>query len=302
LIGGRHIQLDEITAELDAYFALDSLPPDSPFSRLLPATYEGKGIRLETILERAFLERFHGLMIRGSPAVERTYGAVFLSDEIVAKVAARGARNALLICHHPLGMETSGRGFLPLSEVSLVAIQDRGISVYILHTPLDVHAELSTSGALARELGMGPLGRYDEVPGGYAGVYGRLPAPLALDVLVQRVREVSGVPDVHFIAVRPTVQTIAVLGGGTDVRGIQEATALGCDALVTGTYQNQVQNEIGRRYRAELDRLRGALAISLIECSHYASEAVAMRHDMADLCAARLGMDCEFVPQDDPWY
>jgi putative NIF3 family GTP cyclohydrolase 1 type 2 len=291
-----------ITAELDAFFKTDTLPPDSPFSHLLPATYEGTGIRLDTVLERTFLQSFHGLMILGSPNVERIYSAVFLSDEIVAKVAARGAKNALLICHHPLAMETSNRGFLPLSEASFATVRERGVSVYILHTPLDVHVEISTSGALARELGVEPLGRYDGVPGGLAGVYGRLPAPTALDVLVQSVREVSGVPDVHFVPVRPNAQAIAVLGGGTDVRGIQEAKALGCDAVVTGTYHNQVQNEIGRRYRQEFDRFRDALAISLIECSHYASEAVVMRHDLADLCAALFGIGCEFVPQDDPWY
>ena len=296
------MHLDEITAELDAYFALDSLPPDLPFSRLLPAAYKGTGIRLDKVLERAFLERFHGLMIRGHPAVERIYSAVFLSDEIVTKVAARAVENALLICHHPLVMETGGRGFLPLSATSLTAIRDRGMSVYILHTPLDVHAQISTSGALARELGVEPLGRYNEVPGGLAGVYGRLPAPVALDVLAQRVREVSGVPDVHFICVRPVVQTIAVLGGGTDVRGIQEATALGCDVLVTGTYHNQVQNEIGRGYRQAFDRFRDTLAISLIECSHDASEAVVMRRDVVALCDARFGIDCEFVAQDNPWY
>jgi putative NIF3 family GTP cyclohydrolase 1 type 2 len=199
-------------------------------------------------------------------------------------------------------METSDRGFLPLSEASFVAMRERGISVYVLHTPLDVHAEMSTSGALARELGVEPLGRYNRVSGGLAGVYGRLPAPMALDVLVQKVREVSGVPDVHFIRTCPSVQTIAVLGGGTDVRGIQEVTSLGCDALVTGTYWNQVQNEIGRRYRADLERFRETLAISLIECSHYASEAVVMRNDLVDLCSARFGIQCEFVPQDDPWY
>jgi putative NIF3 family GTP cyclohydrolase 1 type 2 len=296
------MHLDEIATELDAYFALDSLPPDLPFSRLLPVAYEGTGIRLEMVLERAFLECFHGLMICGGQVIERIYSAVFLSDEIVAKVALRAKGNALLICHHPLVMETSNRGFLPLSEASLVTIRDRRISVYILHTPLDVHAEVSPSGALARELGVQPLGRYNVVAGGTAGVYGRLPASIPFDSLVQRVRQASGVPDVHSIRVRPQVRTIGVLGGGTDVRGIQEATALGCDALVTGTYDNQVQNEIGRRYRAEFERFRNALEISLVECSHYASEAVVMRRELAGLCADRFGTSCEFVPQQDPWY
>ena len=65
---------------------------------------------------------------------------------------------------------------------------------------------------------------------------------------------------------------------------------------------NQVQNEIGQRYRDEFESIRDSLTIGLIECSHYASEAVVMRVDMVDLCRERLGVECEFVPQVDPWY
>jgi hypothetical protein len=72
--------------------------------------------------------------------------------------------------------------------------------------------------------------------------------------------------------------------------------------LVTGTYWNQVQTEIGRWYRREFAAIRDSLRISLIECSHYASEAVVMREDMIELCSTRFGLPCEFVPQDDPWY
>jgi len=181
-----------------------------------------------------------------------------------------------------------------------VEMQNSGLSVYVLHTPLDVHEEISTSGALARELGLkGP----ERCQGhdGYAGVYGRLPAPTEFDNLLRRVRDVTGVADPHFIRNSEAVHTIGVLAGGTDVGGIQEVTALGCDALVTGTYYNLVQNEIGQRYREDFDRISDSLEISLIECSHYASEAVVMRKDILGLCA-RFGIECEFVPQDDPWY
>ena len=84
-------------------------------------------------------------------------------------------------------------------------------------------------------------------------------------------------------------------------QGIQQAAELGCDVLVTGTYWNQVQTEIGQRYRDEFEGIRDGLAISLVECSHYASEAVVMRTDVVALCE-RFGLACEFVPQDDPWY
>jgi len=234
--------------------------------------------------------------------VDKIYCIVFLSDEILAKVLARGERDVLLISHHPLVMETHNRGFLPLSEEHLLEMQRRGISVYILHTPLDVHAEVSTSRALARELGLLRLRGWDQVPGGNAGLYGHLVAPIGFDGLLTRVSAVTRVDDLHSIQYHPLVHTIAVLAGGTDVAGIQEATALGCDVLVTGTYYNFLQNEIGQRYRDEFEAISDHLEIGLIECSHYASEAVVMREDMLDLCTSHFGIDCEFLPQDDPWY
>jgi putative NIF3 family GTP cyclohydrolase 1 type 2 len=198
-------------------------------------------------------------------------------------------------------METSDRGFLPLSESSLAAMQEAGVSVYVLHTPLDVHGSVSTSRALARELGLRQLTPYYEVPGGYAGVYGHLPASLEFGALLDRVRAVSGVPDVNFVAYHQDMQQIAVLAGGTDVPGIQEAEALGCHVMVTGTYDNLVQTDIGRQYKQAFEWIKDSLKISLIECSHYASEAVVMHQDMVDLCVTRFDLPCQFVPQDDPW-
>lgn len=296
------VDLEAVAADLDSFFEIDTFQPDSPFSGLVPSVYGGTGIDLDVHLEGTFLKRFHGLMLRNSSAVLRIYTVVFLSNEIVRKVSARGVQDVLLISHHPLVMETSNRGFLPLSEVSFATMREKGISVYVLHTPLDVHGKVSTSGALARELGLAELGRFHEVRGGYAGVYGDLPTLTEFGDLLSRVREVTGVQDVHFVTNRRAVQRIAVLGGGTDAEGIREVEELDCHVLVTGTYYNLVQNEIGKRYRAEFDRIKDTLAINLVECSHYASEAIVMRKDMVELCAARFGIECEFVPQDDPWY
>jgi putative NIF3 family GTP cyclohydrolase 1 type 2 len=296
------VKLTDAAALLDTFFGIANFPPDLPFSRLVPSVYADTGLDLEAHLEGSFLDRFHGLMLRNSGVVRSVCTAVFLSDEVVGKVVASAEPDVLLVCHHPLVMETSGRGFLPLSAESLTAMRDLGVSVYVLHTPLDVHDELSVSGALARDLGVTEKGRFHNIGDGYAGVYGTLSSGVELGELVERISEVTQVPDVHFIENRAEVRSVAVLGGGLDAEGILEVEALNCDALVTGTYLNLVQTEIGRRYREEFERIRDRLTISLVECSHYASEAVVMRNDMVNLCSVRLGMPCEFVPQDDPWY
>jgi putative NIF3 family GTP cyclohydrolase 1 type 2 len=299
--------LNEIAAQLDAFFRLDRFEPDSPFSGLVPGVYAGAGIAFENYLEPTFLETCHGLMVRNGQAVNRIRTIVFLSEEILDTVLDRGERDVLLITHHPLVMETGGRGFLPLPERYFFRMQERAISVYALHTPLDVHDTVSTGRALARELGIEGLNAFYRVSGGYAGVrcagvHGRLPTPLLFDDLLEKVTSVTGVSDPHFIRHHQAVQTVGVIPGGTGVPGILEACDLGNDVLVTGTYYNLVQTGIGQRYRDEFEAIREELKISLVECSHYASEAVVMRTDVIALCAERFGIDCEFIPQADPWY
>jgi putative NIF3 family GTP cyclohydrolase 1 type 2 len=294
--------LDAITSQLDAYFHLGRFEPDLPFSRLVPGVYADARIAIEDHLEPGFLESFHGLMVRNSQSVNVIRSIVFLSKEIVDAVLDRGERDVLLITHHPLVMETSDRGFLALPERCFARMRERAISVYALHTPLDVHDTVSTSRALARELEVEELGTFYQGAGGYAGLHGLFPAPLHFKDLLDRVAAVSGVSDIHSIRHHDVVQTVGIIAGGTGVPGILEAVDLGCDVLVTGTYHNQVQTEIGQRYRDEFEAVRESLEISLVECSHYASEAVVMRTDVVALCTERFGIDCEFIPQADPWY
>lgn len=295
--------LEQITKELDAFFRIGELQPDLPFSKLIPQVYQATGIDLEDYLEEGFLETFHGLMLHNSQNVDKIYCTVFLSEESVDKVLARNERNVLLISHHPLAMETSDRGFLPLSEEHLAGMQEQSVSVYVLHTPLDVHAKVSTSRALAREVGVEQLiGSYHQGPSGPTASYGRLPEAITLGDFLKRVAQVTGVNDLHFVKNRETVHTVGIIAGGTDANGILETAALGCDTLLTGTYFNQVQTEVGQWYRDEFEKIRGSLEINLVEASHCATEAIVMQMDIVDFCTDRFGIDCEFIPQDDPWY
>jgi putative NIF3 family GTP cyclohydrolase 1 type 2 len=41
--------------------------------------------------------------------------------------------------------------------------------------------------------------------------------------------------------------------------------------------------------------------MSLIECSHYATEKIVMEKELLDLIKLQ-GIDAEFIKQDNPWY
>jgi putative NIF3 family GTP cyclohydrolase 1 type 2 len=292
--------LEELVAELDNFFQVETFQPDVPFSSLVPSVYRKANIGLKEFFRSSFLDRFHGLTVHNGSIIDRIYSVVFLSEEVLDKILTGGRREALVITHHPLMMETSNRGFLPISREHLSVMQSRGISVYTLHTPLDVHWSISPSRALSRVLGLGEVKQCSQVSGGYAGVYGQLSNPMEFEEFLGRVMSTTGVTDPNFIRKHRVVQMIGVLAGGIDVDGIKEVTSLGCDVLVTGTYYNLVQDEIGRRYREEFDSYRDELSVSLIECSHYASESIVMKTDILELCA-RFGIESEFIPQDNPW-
>ncbi len=295
------MKLDSIVRDLDSYFRIYDFPPDMPFSSLVPKVYKSYQICVKDYMTPDFLNRFHGLMLNNGENVRKIYTIVFLSEEI-DKVLDRDESDILLISHHPLNMETGRRGFLPLSENYLKEMHKRSISVYILHTPLDVHERVSTAGALSKALDLEVTKRYYELSIGFGGLYGNFDQPIKFQDFLNTVSHITDVNDLNFIARQEFVNKLGILPGGTTVEGILETSDLGCDTLLTGTYYNQIQNEIGKQHREEFEKIQDDLEINVIECYHYASEAIVMKTDMINLCRNHFSLECEFIPQDDPWY
>ncbi len=146
------MNLDSLTRRLDAEFNIASIPPDEPFSRILAKIYDAAQIEFRRYVVAQFLQNFHGLMIRNSDIVEKVYSAVFLSGEILDKIFQQNISDTFIFLHHPMDMESSNRGFLPIEEKYFSEMRRRRISVYCLHTPLDIHKSISTSRSIAKAL------------------------------------------------------------------------------------------------------------------------------------------------------
>ena len=59
----------------------------------------------------------------------------------------------LIFCEHPLDF-ADVPGFLPLSRQSFETMRERGLSLYNVHGPLDMHPEVSPSRLLAQGIGL----------------------------------------------------------------------------------------------------------------------------------------------------
>src|SRR3989339_780878 len=168
------MELELLTHQLDTEFNIANIPPDGTFSRVLPRVYDAANIEFRRYTEASFLQTFHGLMLKNGGLVNKVYLAVFLSGEILDKIFSQNISDALIFLHHPMDMESSGRGFLPVEEKYFLKLKRRRISIYCLHTPLDINKSVSTSRSIAKVLKLQNQREYSKCSIGYAGIYGNL--------------------------------------------------------------------------------------------------------------------------------
>ena len=289
----------DVAANLDDFFHIDDYPPED-FAEIVEFC-DDAGIPLAQYATPAFMRRHNGLMLANAAEVQPVYTLVFPSAEVIAEVERRAyGRPALVFTHHPMDFETSDRGLLPIGTETLERMLAGGISLYSAHAPLDCHDSVSTSRALARAIGVPATATFAGYMGGHAGVVGEI-GPLAFDELLGRVRRGCDVERLDTKQVHDRVRRVAVVAGGAAFPPLmQEALDAGCDTYVTGDFRVRHGGPWAEEHRPEFDAFVDSVPINLIGASHFATEALVLRHDMIDVFA-KLSREAEFVPQDDPW-
>lgn len=295
------MELELLTRQLDIDFNIAKIPPDGTFSRVLPKVYDAANIEFRRYTQTSFLQTFHGLMLKNGDLIKKVYLAVFFGSEILDNIFAQNISDALIFLHHPMDMESSNRGFLPIEEKYFIELQRRRISVYCLHTPLDIHTNISTSRSIARILRLQDIKEYNQHSVGYAGIYGRLDRNVPFDDFIDMLKLIFGLDDVHYLQRFPTVHKIGIIaGGGAEVEYMKETMALGCDTYLSGDYLNKVKTENSIRRRAEFEASKDSLGINLIECSHYATEKLVLVNEVQEYFK-NLGLVTEFIDRADYW-
>lgn len=296
----------DLVVTLDKFFEVRAFDEKQEWAPFL--------VGYESILGRfaapGFLEGpWNGVMLDNTPDVDRVYLIVFpgesVLDTVIAREVERGAPGAIIFSHHPLDYQASGPGFVPIKEAQLEELRAHHISFYQCHAPLDCHAEISTSKALAVGLKLRDQERFASYHGSFAGVWGKI-GPLSFQDLAKRVAEMVGVPTLRYDGIRhngrPVQQIGIVAGGGGTPEDIQEALSLGCDTFVTGEWWLSGPGDYRTQWRESMAAFLHTADVNLIAASHYATEAVVMRTQMLQWFQQNTpGVEPVFIPQDDPW-
>jgi dinuclear metal center YbgI/SA1388 family protein len=221
----------------------------------------------------------NGAQVLGADRVELVVCGVSANRELLERARGEGAQ--LVLVHHGIFWPSEPPLIDARMRGRLQTLFDGDLTLAAYHLPLDAHPELGNNAQLAQRLGLEVDGPFQELGRG-----GRLPEPLPLDELVERVRSVTEREPLVLRGGPDRVERVAVSSGGGGY-GLIDAARQGYDVLVTGEPEEpsfHTARELG---------------ITLIAGGHHATERLGVQALAAHL-AERFGLDWRFVEVENP--
>jgi putative NIF3 family GTP cyclohydrolase 1 type 2 len=243
--------------------------------------------------EPGYEGRWNGLMLRGANEVAGAATCVFPSDAVIAAVD----QGTFLFSEHPVDFADEP-GFLPLAQESLRLMRERGISLYNVHAPLDMHPRFSPSRLMAEGTGMTIVDEFFPIAEGLAGGAAIIAeGDVTTEELAERLRRVLGneVPVQVVASARVRLRRIAFVGGGgADPAILAEALERRADAYVTGNAITRSLLDFVQQTVADFRARAEAAGITVLDGTHYGTEKPP-QEAMVGWFEQR-GVPCRFVP------
>ena len=206
-----------------------------------------------------------GLQVVGAPEVHKLVCSVSASRELFERAAEAGAQ--MVLVHHGLLWDNEPRRIGRVQKERLRALFDTDLSLVAYHLALDAHPEIGNNALLCDELGVEREGRFAD---GY-GFGGRLPDPVPVSDLAERVQERLGRMPLVFSYGPELVERVAVCSGGA-ARYLADAAVEGYDCFLTGEADEPTKHAAKEA------------GVHFISGGHYATETLGVR-----ALAARIG-------------
>ena len=221
-----------------------------------------------------FRRRWMGLVCDNSGEIKKVYTAVFPTDGIMRRILESGETNALLFVHHPCSWDITKPPtfFQPMSRDLLERFRQKEISIYCLHTPLDVAGEYSTCVTLARALAVAISKTLAPYLGALYGVVDGTDCQTVID-LSRRFDEAVGHNTILYPYGSNEIsggKVAVVAGGGLEEQILKKVAAENINTFVTGI---TALNDYSRRTHDFAKRYR----MNILGGTHYSTEAFACR-------------------------
>ncbi len=226
----------------------------------------------------------NGLQVPGAEDVERVVSGVSANLELL-QAAADGSAE-LVVVHHGLFWDRGSRALTPALAERLRSVLGAGISVCGYHLPLDAHAEIGNNALICEGLGLERTGGFGGAGGRPVGAIGVPPDAISPEELSSRVAKLTGRDPLVFESGPAEVRGVGVLSGG-GASYVEEAAALGLDALITGE-----PNEPARASAREN-------GIHFLAAGHHATETFGIRR-LGEMIGEKFGVEHRFIEVPNP--
>lgn len=216
--------------------------------------------------------------------VGRVATGVSASRSLIETAIAGEAQ--LVLVHHGLFWDFHPTGLTAVLAERLRPLMRAGAALAAYHLPLDAHPEHGNNAILAEALGAAghePFGHFKGTPVGRAATFAE---PVPIDVLIARVREVTGREPLLQGAGPATVARLGIVSGaGGD--SLYEAAEKGLDGLLTGEPREHIHRDAAE------------LGLHFVAAGHYATETFGVRR-LGELLHERFGLEHFFIDEPNP--
>ncbi len=239
-------------------------------------------------LTENFKERSMGLVCDFAEEITKVYSAVFPTDKILQHIIDRGTTDAMLFLHHPSIWDIrTTPPFTQMNPALVRKLQERRVSIYNLHVPLDNYSDYSTSKTLADALGIEVVKPFVRYRGGLAGVIGKTKCKTVEELNAVFSKAVGHSTKLYLYGDSKIDGNIGIVaGGGNGMETVAELLENNVKVLITGITVNN-------HFSSEVHRFEKENGINVLGGTHYSTEKFAC----IKMCSyfESLGLESEFL-------
>jgi dinuclear metal center YbgI/SA1388 family protein len=239
-----------------------------------------------TTLESArFLDpSLNGLQVAGGDAIQRVASAVSVNERVIRE--AIDWRADLLLVHHGLFWGERSRPIAGPLRIRLQLLLEADVNLVAYHLPLDAHPTLGNNALLAAALDLSLEQPFADVNGRSIGYIASAPNRVRLDELALDVEQLTGHKPIVLAGGPSSVHRVGIVSG-SGYSALDEAAALGCEALVTGDVREPTM------------ALARELGISVIAGGHEATERLGVQA-LTTALVERFDIETRFFSDPNP--
>ncbi|MBR9676640.1 hypothetical protein GOV04_00675 [Candidatus Woesearchaeota archaeon] len=243
---------------------------------------------IKNFLSENFKKRSMGIVCDNTEEIDKVYTAVFPSNQLMQKILDSEESNVMLFVHHPCiwDIRNAPKVFENMDVKLLKQFQERQISIYNLHVPLDNYSPYATSVTLAEKIGLTVEKSFGEYFGALCGVISTTELESVGELKKQFEKVLGHQAKLYAYGSEKPSKIAVIAGGGNEINLLEEMVREGVNTFIVGV---SIHND----HASKAHKYAKKHGINILGGTHYSTEKFAC----IEMCEyfSKLGLESEFL-------